>query len=89
MSLGLAISRIAFYTGKREAAASTIKDIEMQLAQAVHDQNDVRQAELQAQLTKEQILFGLYKNFVEFWTDVIKSTLELLKKISELAFAGR
>ena len=88
MSLGLAISQVAFYLGKMEDAEQAVKKSEVDLAKAVQDKaDDDTIKNLQEELAKNKILFDLFKGFHEFWKDVIKAHKELIKQINELAFS--
>lgn len=88
MSLGLAISQVSHYTVLMEEAEDNVRKLETRLEKAVKGGGtEQEQQEIQEQLTKNKILFDLYKGFVNFWQDVIKATKELIQKINELAFS--
>lgn len=87
MSLGQAIFLVSHYTSKMEDAETEVRKLETQLEVAVKSGDDTKQQQAQEQLTKNKILFDLYKGFVEFWKEVIKATKELIKSLNELAFS--
>lgn len=88
MSIGIAMGRIGEYSTRLEEATS--KHAELQdklLAATVEGKNPDPQ--IRAQMAKLSILMGLFKEFIEFWKQVIKDFLGLIKSINELASGAR
>ena len=81
-----ALSRIAEYSGRLETATALMGDVQVQLEKA--GDVDVKK-DLRSQQAKLSYLIGLYKEFLEFWKDVIKTALSLLKMFNELAQGAR
>ena len=96
MSIGLAIRQIAQYTVRYDQASSKVNFIQQQLqwvamAAAANGgkEPDPRATErLRKELAIAMFLQGLFKDFMEYWKEVIKSTLQIIKSLGELAFSG-
>lgn len=92
MSLGLAISNVAKYTAWHADALQEVDSLELRvrdLANNKTDKDDPIYREALAELTKWKTLAGLYKDFLTFWQDMIKSIMEMIRKASELAVGTR
>ena len=87
-SLPLAISSIAHYSSMLEFVAGQVGVVQTQVEAAVIAKDPVATREYRAELAKLNTLITLYKDFVEFWKDVIKSILILMKMFNELAGGG-
>ena len=89
MSIGLAISKIAEYTGQIAATTVVIGIEEQNLLLATQSKNDQQITDVQQKLTQYKTLLSLLNQFLEFWKDVIKQTLAILKMFNELATGSR
>ena len=93
MSIGLAIAKVAEYTDKHADALEKVNQAELELEMTVSKGAEGRQSSVyrqaMEQLTKYKTLAGLYKDFLDFWNNVIKSVMEMLKKAGELAVGSR
>ena len=89
MSIGIAIQQIAKYSSLMEALAPQIQAKEGELLLAVNDPNKAKVGEIQQVLTRLKTLMGLAKDFMEFWKEVIKGVMGILKSINELAQGAR
>lgn len=96
MSVALAIAKIGEYSAKYDAATQRINEIQQQLQlagfEALNQGQQVNpnlNEQLRKQLAVYMFLQGLYKEFTDFWKEVIKSVLALLKSLSELAQGAR
>lgn len=88
MSIGIAMARIGEYSGALERA--TAKHAEVQdLLEAAALRGENAPPELRKEMAKLSLLMGLYKEFIEFWKQVIKDFLALLKSVNELASGAR
>ena len=96
MSIGLAIQKIGEYTSKYDFYSSLVRDIQGQLEleglTAIANGGQVNQA-IQENLRKKLAIYmylqGLYKDFVEYWKQVIQSIHAVIKSIQELAQGAR
>ena len=89
MSLGLAIQQISNYTSIIGTVAEKIANLEGDLISATTNKNDAAIRDIQLRLTTYKTILGLVKDFLEFWKDMIKSILGLLKSFNELAQGAR
>lgn len=89
MSLGLAMRQIGQYTGEMMVISGKIADTEAEAITATAAKDDAKMKLVQQKLTLLKTLFGLIKDFIEFWKDVIKSVMGLLKSLNELAQGAR
>ncbi len=89
MSIGLAMLSIATYVGKLDTISEQISQAEADVIKATGDKNDVLMKQAQLRLQMLKALYGLIKDFIEFWKDVIKTTMGLLKQMNELAQGAR
>ena len=87
MSLGLATSKVAEYSGRLEFLASQMSTLEGLAQQSVKDPAAAKDIARQIQIVKT--LYGMVKDFLEFWKEVIKSVLGMLKMFTELAQGSR
>lgn len=89
MSLGLAMQKVAEYSSAVTRLTAEISPLEAKLMAAATGKDDKGFAETQLQLTKLKTLLGLVQEFLNFWKDVIKGMMQLIKSVNELAFPGR
>lgn len=96
MSIGLAILKIGEYSSRYDEMSQKVNDLQGQLiAMGIQAQQQGGQVQNPAgeQIRKElaiaQYLQGLFKDFLDYWKQVIKDTLGMLKSISELASGSR
>lgn len=89
MSLGLAINKIAEYTSFIGVIAEKVANLEAELVKSTANKDDNAVRDVQRQLTLYKTLLGLVKDFLEFWKEIIKSVLGLLKSFNELAQGAR
>ena len=96
MSIGLAIQKIGEYTAKYDLYSSYVRDIqgllEIEGLQAIAQGGQVNQhtqENLRKKLAVYMYLQGLYKDFVEYWKQVIQSIHAVIKSIQELAQGAR
>lgn len=88
MSIGLAISQIAKYTYAMQSITAQLEPLEMKMLATVNKQ-DKAFADLQMQVTRLKTLLGLVKDLLEFWKDMIKQFLAVIRSINELAHSAR
>lgn len=97
MSIGLALRKIAEYTVRYDQASSKVNFIQQQLqwvamsaaANGGKEPDPKATERLRKELAIAMFLQGLFKDFTEFWKQVIKEVRELLKSLSELASSSR
>ena len=89
MSLSLATTKVAQYTAALESLAGQVAIAEGAHIKAVTDKDDGAVKESVAHLQRLKTLMGMYKDFIEFWKDIIKTVLGLLKMFTELAQGSR
>ena len=96
MSVGLAIQKIGEYTGKYDRWSQAVRDLQGQLEleglRAINAGGQVNanvQENLRKQLAIAMYLQGMYKDFVEYWKQVIQSIHAVIKSIQELAQGAR
>jgi hypothetical protein len=91
MSIGLAIARIALWTGKVDSLQVEIDQEQRSLdAMSKAQLNDPSVTNVAiGRLTSLKFRIGLAKDNVTFWTEELKSVKELLKSFNELAQASR
>ena len=82
MSLGLAISKVAFYTIMTLSYTQKISELEGQIPGALN--NPKLQFEIQSQLNIFKTLLRMFKDFLEFWKEVIKNFLAMLKLFDDI-----
>ncbi len=87
MSLSLATGKVAEYSGRLETLAGMMSQLEGEAQRSVKDPTASKDIARQIQIVKT--LYGMIKDFIEFWKEVIKSTLALLKMFTELAQGSR
>ena len=91
MSLGLAIAKVAEYSAKHADAMENVainqRKVEDTATTDGRDSAAFREA--QKELDKWQTLAGLFKDFLSFWTEAIKSMMQMLKEAGQLAFNSR
>lgn len=88
MSLGLAISQVSKYTYAVQLYTSMLEPLEMQMLKTVN-KNDKAFADLQMKITRLKTLLGLVKEFLDFWKNMIKEFMAMIKSINELAQGAR
>ncbi|MBI1857500.1 MAG: hypothetical protein HYR97_00040 [Candidatus Melainabacteria bacterium] len=89
MSLSLAITKIAQHTSAMESLSQQIAEAEAEHIKAAGGKDPDAVKVALAHLTRLKTLFGMAKDFVEFWKDVIKTILGLIKATNELAQGAR
>ena len=97
MSIGLAMAKIAFYTGQYDFYSTQVNNVQSQLfvlgVQAAQPGQAAQAAQAQGQerqkLAAYTFLQGLAKEFVEYWKQVAKDFLAMVKSLQELAQGAR
>lgn len=96
MSVGLAIQKIGEYTGKYDHWSQVVRDLqgrlELEGLQAIANGGQINQniqENLRKQLAIAMYLQGMYKDFIEYWKQVIQSVHAMIKSIQELAQGAR
>ncbi|OGI09266.1 MAG: hypothetical protein A3F80_03265 [Candidatus Melainabacteria bacterium RIFCSPLOWO2_12_FULL_35_11] len=90
MSLSEAASRIAQHTSTLEFISSQIATTEGDAIKAAGTKDGGASTKaVVSRLQYLKTLYGMIKDFIEFWKDVIKSVLALLKMFTELAQGSR
>lgn len=87
--LGLAIGKVAEYTKKQNDSLNAVSQLQADVDTATRSGKDDVIREAQKALTREQTKLGLYRTFLDFWKEAVKSILGQLKSIQEIAFSGR
>ena len=88
MSISLAIDRIGFFSAKIDEITARVADLEIELIGTDEKDKDSRQ-DIKSQLAKLNFQLGLCKEFIDFWKNVIQTTLNLIKSLQELAQGAR
>ncbi|OGI19120.1 MAG: hypothetical protein A3B68_07980 [Candidatus Melainabacteria bacterium RIFCSPHIGHO2_02_FULL_34_12] len=87
MSIGLCMSKIAEYQSKHADALSEVDGIQGELLAASESGNrDPEIKQKTRQLAAKQAIVRMLADFLGFWKDALKSILEMLKSLNELAF---
>lgn len=96
MSLALAMSKIGFYTSKYDLYTSKVNEVQSRLmllgleagqqGQLPHQATNQRERQL---LAVYMFLQGLCKEFLDYWKQVVKDFLSMLKSLQELAQGAR
>lgn len=98
MSVGLAMSRIGFYTQLYDETTFTVNQLQTDLitqtgqAQAPGPgQAGAQQqvADLRKKLAIALAIQGLAKEFLDYWKQVVKDFLSMMKSLQELAQGAR
>ena len=89
MSLGLAIQKISEYTGALQTISEEVDKTEYDVMKAANEKSGDAFKEAHIRLTRLKTLMGLIKDFIEFWKDVLKTFLGLLKGMNELIRGGQ
>ncbi len=90
MSLGLAMSKIAEHTSTLDFLSGEIASAEGDSVKAAGAKDGGASTKaVVSRLQYLKTLYGMIKDFIEFWKDVIKSVLALLKMFTELAQGSR
>ncbi len=88
MSVGLAVTKIGQYSGLIDSTTEQINVLQQQIEAATLG-GAQPPADLRAQLARKNVVLGLYKEFIDFWKQVLKDFLALIKSIGELAQGAR
>lgn len=89
MTLGLAIQKVSEYTGAMQSITERVAGLEIDVMNATVNKDPNLYKEAMLKLTRLKTLLGLIKDFMEFWKEMIKSFLAMLKGINELAQGAR
>ena len=100
MAIGLAIQNIAKYLGRYQQVTSIVDGIQRQIQMVTLSASGNPQAfqggpiqmrleKLQAELAMYTFLQGLFKEFIEYWKQVLKDLMAMIKSLSELAQGAR
>lgn len=89
MSLSLAMSKIAEHTAGLSYIADQISATEGDAVKAAQGKDPAATKEVTSRMQLWKTLYGMIKDFIEFWKDVLKSILTLIKMMTELAQGAR
>ncbi len=98
MSIGLAMQKIGFWTGKYDFYSGEVNRLQMELMviglrSGLPGQSgipsDQATANIRRQLAVYMFLQGMAKEFVDYWKQVVKDFLSMLKSLQELAQGAR
>ena len=88
MSIDLAIERIGYFSSKIDEITQKVSVLEIDLLGTGEEDKAAKQ-DIKAQLARLNFQLGLCKEFIEFWKQVIQTTLNLIKSLQELAQGAR
>ena len=91
MSLGLILTNIATYTNEIDTQLLIINAKQAELGEFTdRDKEKTPQAkQARKELSKAQMLYNMFKTFLDFWQESFKDFIQLLRKNQELSGAGR
>lgn len=88
MSIGLAIRQIGKYTADLQTLNELVAAEEGAHIRAVGDSNDNAVRDSLVRIGKLKTLISMITQFLEFWKDIIKQMLGIMKMFNELATGG-
>ena len=84
MSMYLAIRKIGEYTANIGRLSEYVSELESQSVKALEDKNNEVYKDIIKRLAQAKTLLNMLKDFLEFWKEVLKGILGIMKMFNEL-----
>ena len=80
----LAIRKIGEYTANIGRLSEYVSELESQSVKALEDKNNEVYKDIIKRLAQAKTLLNMLKDFLEFWKEVLKGILGIMKMFNEL-----